>query len=205
MGGRAEVSLVFNPADHSYTWNGNPVPGVTSIINPFIGTDFSFVDPALLEAASILGRRVHAMIERDIKEGLELDQVDFDLIEYFLAWRDFRDRSGFRPLLSECYVYSQKHGYAGQLDLFGEMDGELILPDIKRVASVSRAAAVQTAAYLQALKETHPELVGKGEIKRCALHLKKGGGWALVPFNDSSDFKVFLGCKIIHDFKRKAL
>lgn len=195
----------FDPKTHTYTRDGVVVPGVTSVMQPYIGTDFSFVPPAVLEAASLLGRRVHELVEVDSTMGLELTDVDFDLLPYFDAWRDFRDRSGFKVLISECKVYSPKYGYVGQLDLFGELNGELWLPDIKRVARVSKIAAVQTAAYKQALIETHPELVGLdgAKIKRGALHFKADGTWQLIPFNDPGDFKVFLSCLNIHNYKSR--
>lgn len=197
----------FHAAEHSYFIPAggrfSPVPGVSSIIQPFIGTDFSMIDPALLEAASVLGRRVHRMIQVDSTMGLERSDVDDDLLCYFDTWRDFRDRSGFKPLLSEARVLSVKHGYAGTLDLFGELNGELWLPDVKRVARVSRTAAIQTAAYKQALVETYPELEGK-TIRRGVLHMKKGGGFKLVPCANDSDFRVFLSCLNIHNFQRSA-
>ena len=197
------MSLVFTAADHKYTWNGQPVPGVTTAMKDAgIGQDFGFVDPAVLAEASRLGVAVHAMVEKDVKEPVGIDEVEFDILDYYDTWLDFKLRSGFEPLLSEVKLYSKKYGYAGQLDLFGRMNGRFLLPDIKRVSAVSATAAIQTAAYKQLVIENYPEYQ---DMDRCVLHFKKGGGWQLVPHNDPSDFKVFLSCLTVHNFKRNAL
>lgn len=196
---------------HTYTYGGQPVPGVTTVMADYIGQDFSMVDPRVLAEAALLGRRVHRMVELDVQGMLGIGppvtsaDVDFDLIVYFDSWRDFWQRSGFKPLMAEAFVYSARYGYAGQMDLLGEMNGELILPDLKRVARVSRTAAVQTAAYEQAARETFQKLIGDRPIKRAALQLKKDGRWELHPFTAGYDMRVFLSCLTIHNFKRKAL
>lgn len=194
--------LVFNASDHTYTWGGKPVPGVTTVMKDVgITQDFSYVDEVVLADASLLGQRVHAMVETDIKAGpMELDEVPFDLIPYWETWQDFRYTSGFVPLLSEEKLYSQKHGYAGQLDLLGEMNGKIILPDIKRVTAVSRTAEIQTAAYRQLVEENYPDYA---TADRCVLHFKKGGGWQLVPHKGKSDLRVFLSALNVYNWKRK--
>jgi hypothetical protein len=208
---KAHDLVAFDRDAHRYTLraDGSEVPGVTSIINPVIGVDFSFVDPDHLAKCAALGTAVHDVINRDITTQLQAKAVDLcedalELYDYFDAWREFILLSGFKPLLTEELVYSAKYGYAGQLDLFGELNGELWLPDIKRVNSVSRVAGVQTAGYKQALIETFPEYAGK-TIHRGVLHLKPAAKWQLVPFNSSADLKVFLSALNIHNWKRKAL
>lgn len=198
----------FDEAAHRYTLRatGAVIPGVTGIINPVIGQDFSFVDPEKLAAAAQLGTDVHEMIRHDIANpGFERDDVDrFALLGYFDAWREFRERSGFKPLLSEELVYSARYGYCGRLDLFGELNDRLMLVDIKRVTVVSRTAGVQTAAYKQGLIETFQSFVSR-PIDRCALQLKPGSKWQLVPFHDPSDLRVFLSALTIHNWKAKTL
>lgn len=202
--------VIFEPRTHTYTLGGVVIPGVTSIMGPYIGQDFSMVDAKVLAEASLLGQRAHAVIHEDVKhDGIEEGEVDFDMIPYLEGWHEFRHKSGFEPLLTEHLVYSKKYGYAGQLDLFGHIDGQLLLPDVKRVAMVSKAAAVQTAAYLNALCETYPALVeccrGGATIDRAALQIDKYGKCTLIPFSNAQDFRVFLSCLNIHNFKRGAL
>lgn len=196
--------IVFNESNHTYTVGGKPVPGVTGIMQPYIGADFSFVDPAVLAAAADLGTRAHAMIHLEATGRLVFNQLDFDVIEYYDSWMEFKEKSGFRVIHSEKRVYSKKHGYCGTLDLFGELNDRLILPDIKRVTSLASSTGPQTAGYLEALLEEHPEyIVGKKVPDRAALQLKPKGKWQLVPLNDPDDFKVFLSCLNIRNHINK--
>jgi hypothetical protein len=196
------TDLRFNQDDHTYTWGGKSVPGVTTLMQPFIGAEFKFVDPEVLRAAADLGTRAHAMIADDIKQPgtVGYETVDFDLVEYLEGWWDFRSKSGFKPILSERRVYSKKYGYAGTLDLFGELNDRLILPDIKRVTAIARSTGPQTAAYKQALIEEFPEYE---KCDRAALQLLPGAKWKLHPLNDKDDLKVFLSCINIHNHIRK--
>jgi hypothetical protein len=198
--------LKFEEVGHRYTFDGQPVDGVTSVIGPYIGQDFSNVDPKVLAEASLLGRRAHKVIEDDCTAGGKLTEgdVDFDMVPYLEGWQEFRYKSGFVPLLSEVKVFSKKYNYAGQLDLFGHIEGRLLLPDIKRVAMVSKSAAIQTAAYEQALRESYPDFA-KYPIERCALQIDKQGKCRLHPFQNTSDIRVFLSCLTIHNFKKGSL
>jgi hypothetical protein len=200
----------FDERAHRYTMRstGAVIPGVTSIINPVIGQDFSMVDPDKLAEAAQLGKDVHKLIQLCIAGKIrDMDDIeDFRLLAYWDAWLDFIKTSGFKPFLSEQLVYSRKYGYCGQLDLFGELNGELVLPDIKRVNTVSRTAGVQTAAYLQALIESFPRYFVDGRpIKRYALHLRPGSKWQLVPFHSPTDLRVFLSALTIHNWKANTL
>jgi hypothetical protein len=171
-------------------------------MQPFIGAEFKFVDPAVLKKAQERGTAAHAMISDNIKLDTSVEDVEFDMIDYFYAWQDFRTRSGFVPILSEEKVYSRKYGYAGTLDLFGWLNKKLILPDIKCVTSLARSTGPQTAAYLQALRETHPEY-DDAKIERAALQLTPDGKWKLHPLDHKDDLKVFLSCVNIHNHLRK--
>lgn len=198
-------ALLFDPVTHTYTVGSKKLPGVTTIMKSAnLTQDFSMVDPALLARAADLGTRVHRGIELAFKHGLSNahSQVDFDVVDYLDAWDDFLKTSGFEPMMSEHQLCSTKYGYAGTLDLFGTLNGELVLPDIKRVNAVSRSAGPQTAAYLHLLQENYPELAwGTKGNKRFVLHLKPGSKWSLVPLTGKDDFKVFLSALSIHNWK----
>jgi hypothetical protein len=196
------VTLLFHIGDHTYTLDGKAIPGVTTVMQPFIGAEFRFVDAAVLKAAQERGTSAHAMISQEIKEGIGLSDVAFDMIPYYEAWMDFKLRSGFRPIFSEEKVYSRKYGYAGTLDLFGELNNRLILPDIKCVTSLARSTGPQTAAYLQALREAHPEYSG-AKIDRAALQFTPDGKWKLHPLDNKDDLKTFLSCINIYNHIRK--
>ncbi len=194
--------LCFNSTSHTYTIGDTVVPGVTTLMQPFIGAEFKFVDPEVLLAAQRRGTAVHGMIANDIGKKLGWSDVAFELADYFDSWLEFKHKSGFVPILSEARVYSRIYGYAGTLDLFGLLNDRLILPDIKCVTSLARSVGPQTAAYLQALRETYQEYA-TAKIDRAALQLMPKGKWKIVPLNDTNDLKVFLSCINIHNHLRK--
>lgn len=202
--------LQFDEASHTYTLGGVKLPGVTTALKS-LPNDYAMVDPEVLERAAVIGRAVHQIIADDIRGNLDEDQIDFDLLPYLDQWRAFRDTSGFVPLLSEQMVYSQRYGYAGTLDLFGILNGRLVLPDAKRTAAVPRSAGPQTAGYELGLRECMPDVVANAAqmvgwksskpvpIDRFALHLTRDR-WQLVPFKDPADQRVFLSALTIYQW-----
>jgi len=195
--------LIFDPAAHTYTLDGQPVPGVTRVLQA-LPNEYAMVDPEVLERAAEIGRAVHWIIEHKILGDLVADEVDFHLLPYLDQWLDFRRTSGFQPLLSEGQVYSRRYRYAGTLDLFGRLNGRLALIDAKRTAAVPRSAGPQTAGYELALRECRPDLLPITErVDRFALHLTPQR-WQLVPFRAAADQRVFLSALTIYQWSKAA-
>ncbi len=203
--------LVFDEALHKYTRDGKVVASVTQILKVASCNDFIFVDPDILETASINGTLTHDMIHAEIMGELDIDAVKQHeyLAPYYASWMQFRKESDFSIYLSEARVYSSKHNFAGTLDLGGEFGlkankpGKAII-DTKRVAQVRKITGPQLAAYKQGAIETFPAIFKESDdIMRYALHLKKSGGWQLIPFIDKADMKVFLSCQNIQQFLNK--
>lgn len=196
------MGLVFDHHRHEYTLDGVKLPGVTTVLKPISSAHYAGVDPAVMERAAQLGTAVHAVIELDLQGDLDTDNLDPMLVPYYRGWRQFRQQSGFRALLSEKKLASRTHRYAGALDLFGTLNGLPALIDAKRVAVVAPSTGPQTFAYGQLVRECHPELVGPtSPLKRYALHLMKAkpdaitADWRLVPFqNDTRDRLVWQSC-----------
>lgn len=196
---RLRPVLAFDEASHSYTLDGRRVPSVTQVLKS-LPNEYAMVDRAVMEAAAGLGRAVHKLIELDLADRLNVNSLDDELVDYLLQWQDFRHTSGFEPILSEARVASPRYRYAGTLDLFGRLNGRLVLIDAKRTAAVPRSAGPQTAAYELALRESHPELFeATTYVDRFALHLKRDR-WQLVPFRDVADQRVFLSALTIHNW-----
>ncbi len=194
------TGLVFHEDGHRYTFDGRPVIGVTSALKVVSAQDYQFVSPELLAAKAEFGTRSHRMIELDCLDELDTDSLGEDLLPYYFAWREFLEKSGFQPVLSEGKVYSARYGYAGTLDLLGMLNGHWALIDAKNVAVVMPSTGPQTAAYEQAVRETHSEMLPTGmPIRRYALQLRPPlpsrpgiARWHLHPFTDPADFPVFL-------------
>ncbi len=203
------MNLVFDSAAHRYTLDGQSVPSVTDVLALLSAAFYRGVDAEVMARAALLGQAVHKLIELDVGGCLDEDALDDALRPYLGMWRRFVATSGFRPILSESRVASPRYGYAGTLDLFGEMRDRAVLIDAKRTAAVPRTAGPQTAAYEIALRESHPNADPSGRnrvnypLDRYALHLTPER-WQLVPFRDPNDARVFLSALTLHNWSLAA-
>lgn len=115
-----------------------------------------------LEKAANIGSEAHARIEWELKKELlqkvgPEPQCGEKSLWAFMAYEDWRKRSNFAPLLIEQTVWSNRYGYAGTMDWFGEIDheGERIrtVGDFKTGKAIYSEAMLQVAAYSHALIE----------------------------------------------------
>lgn len=108
--------------------------------------------------AAEIGSQVHALVEWNLhkemghKVGPEPKVADKALWG-FMAWEDWRKSVDLKPLFIEQVVYSERHGYAGTLDLIAEVSGKLAVIDWKTGKSIYEEAHLQNAAYRQAVRE----------------------------------------------------
>lgn len=191
----------FDDEAHRYfTQDGEPVPGVTEILE-VLGDDYAGVPAALLEEARKLGKAVHRTIELDVKKDLDVENLPSALAFYYERWRTFVRQSGFMAQASEQRVYSARYGYAGTLDLLGIFPDTpvdtLELIDAKCCIALPRKAGPQTAAYARALKEQRPYL---RNVRRWALVLK-GPRWKLELLNNPRDDGDFLAALRVHQYR----
>lgn len=184
--------LQYDDATHTYTLDGKVLPSVTQILKRLSQVAYRFVDRKVMDRAAALGTAVHKLIELDIAGTLDEDALDPQLHLYLKSWRTFRATSGFHPMLSEQRVHSERYGYAGTLDMLGELHGSIALIDAKRCAQVPVTAGPQTAGYELAARERFPEIFTGKRAKRFALQLNTDGTHRLVPFTDPDDARVFL-------------
>lgn len=181
----------FDPVEHRYRLNGQPVPGVTSILEPLQKLDDIPAD--ILAAAGEFGRHVHEAVHLYNLDNLAFDQLDPRLALYVDGYRQFLRDSKMQVLLSEFRVASPKFGYCGTLDLYGILNKRKALIDVKSTAALPRSVGLQTAAYEQALRETTGDTVNR----RYCLHLKPGG-YKLVELTGRQDLTFFISALNIH-------
>lgn len=208
-----DAAVQFDAEAHEYRVDGEQYDSVTQVLKPLSERLYRFVKAEDMARAAQLGTAVHMLIELDSRSILDESALDPQLQPYLEKWRQFRAQSGFIPLLNEQIVFSRKYRIAGMLDLFGTLNGDAALIDAKRCASVPRTAGPQTAGYEILLRESMPDVVaraasgpGAGRIKRYALHLTPGTrpGWALVPFKDPNDARVFLSAATLTQWSKAA-
>lgn len=205
--------LHFDPDRHAYQLDGAHVPGVTSALKVVSSADYAGVDPEVMARKAAIGTAVHRVIELDCLDDLDTDSLDGVLVPYYQAWRSFLVASGFQVILSEAKVASRRYRYAGQLDLFGQLNGIRSTIDAKCVTTVMPSTGPQTAAYTQALRETRPDLLpATMPCRRYALQLRPFDAqgrpmatpWKLHPFTqDAADLRLFLAClTVTHHLER---
>lgn len=103
------------------------------------------------ERSAAEGTLLHATIESIIREmPIEVDPAIRPAVDAFLEFRRHHD---ITPLLIEERVLSRRHGYAGTLDVYAEVDGRVGVLDIKTSLAVYRDYGLQIAAYREALTE----------------------------------------------------
>lgn len=175
--------LTFDSHSHTYRYNGQVVPGVTTILNPL--TDFSHVPPQVLAAASEFGTAVHLACELDDLGELDVAQLDPALAPYLEGWRRFSAEHTVKWSLIEERVYHPTFRYAGTLDRFGLVDRINTVLDIKSSVALYPAVGPQLAAYEKALP---PEFTA---VKRMAVQLKDDGTYTAKEYTNPSDWPLF--------------
>lgn len=146
------MNITFDEASHSYTLDGRPVPGVTSILDPMY--DFRFVDPAAMEAARDFGTKVHRTVELSELGALNRKSLAPELEARLVQWERFKHDMGYLPAGGEVRVGSRKYSYCGTLDNHGLLLAQTeadppersLLLDLKTGAEYP-AHKLQTAGY----------------------------------------------------------
>jgi len=180
--------LTFDADTHTYRYNGNVVPGVTSILAPL--TDFGSVPTHVLQAASDFGTAVHYACELDDLGELDEGQLDAALAPYLEGWRKFSKDYAVVWSLIEQRVYHKSMGYAGTLDRMGMVKGLSTVVDIKSSAQLYPAVGPQLAAYQQATPVTPQQ--------RMAVQLKANGTYVVKVYTDPTDWPLFASLLTLH-------
>ena len=160
----------FDESTHTYRIDGRKVPSVTQVLGDLI--------PGWKASEWYLnrGQAVHACAAM-IARGIEFEH-DPQIDGQVRACRKFF--AEVKPVVHnvETAMYSEKYQYAGTYDLFGELDGRLIVFDWK--ASISPALPYQLAAY--ALESN---VVNYG----CGVVLKETGEYSMTEIYDLRRYK----------------
>jgi hypothetical protein len=143
-----------------YEINGIWYPRVTAIVSikakpallRYYGAMQSFraADEAK-EASAREGTMVHEAVEA-IARG-EHPHVDPLVQPSVDAFSEFLRNNDIEPLLIEKRIVSPHHRYAGTIDMLARVNGVVGVLDIKTGKRIYRDYGMQTAAYVQALRE----------------------------------------------------
>ncbi|MBT9167794.1 MAG: hypothetical protein DDT19_01137 [Syntrophomonadaceae bacterium] len=131
---------------------------------------------AIKKAAGDKGSRVHLAIEQ-ILAGEEfridtkvLDKTSGEMVELSLeelicvkSFCDWRDSVKPEILATEITIFSDKHGYAGTIDLICRIDGVLYVVDFKTSKQVWMEHELQISAYRAALESGENPIYERNE------------------------------------------
>jgi len=190
--------LVFHEEGHTYLLDGKEIPSVTTVMEDLL-VSYAGVPGQILEAARQRGTNVHRAIELHHLNDLEQASLEPEIADYFWQYLLFEKHSGFKMRRSEERVFSRKYGYAGTLDLEGELHRSSVLVDIKTSSVIMPAVGPQTAAYLEALIE---RTKSRRKYRRYALQLRRDG-YKLVPQECARDMTMFLSALNIYTWRKK--
>lgn len=99
--------------------------------------------------AASRGRIVHSLTEAADVEGslISVESVMPEIRNYLKAFNKFKKDTNIKLLYNEQIVFNLDENYAGQLDRIYEIDGKIVLADIKTGKAFYRDHALQTSAY----------------------------------------------------------
>lgn len=218
--------LEFDESAHAYRWGGNPVPGVTTILQclgkpaliPWAAgcasdhwlkeikagnTDYTAIHKAAksahrnkANAAADIGKNVHEYAECFFKKKTLPLLLSDEAKRGVEAFHEWIDAHEIEVLTSERRLFSKKHYYAGTCDFVAKIDGILGVGDIKTSSGIYPEMRFQTAAYQQALEE---EKGIKFPVRWIIRFDKKSGHFEAKSFyNFDLDFGCFEAALKIH-------
>ena len=184
------MMLRFDAEKHEY-WLGNVrLPSVSEIIAPAV--DLSAIPASILERKRAIGTAAHLACQYLDDDG-DVSDVHPSIEGYVNAWRLFKLQFETDFMAIEVPMHNQQ--FAGTSDRVCNIFG---IVDIKTVAAMSPATALQTAAY--AILWAKP---GAPPIERLAVQLKPDGKYAVHSYKDPSDFTTFRALLNFYQWKKK--
>jgi hypothetical protein len=207
-----QPGVVLNEADHTYTIDNKPAPGVTSVIEAAGLADWTFVHEFYRDRGSRAHKAVHYMVEHD----LDLASCDDDTVGYVLSAEAYLQRHNARTVSVERRVCSRTLWCAGTLDWLGLMDAcdikqccpvpykdKLTLLDWKTSQRFHPATAIQTIGYADMLYEETKKLIDR---RLCVLLDAEGGHAHHVEYehrNIRRDRETFRAAVLIAQWRRE--
>lgn len=191
--------LTFDADTHTYRYNGEVVPSVTTILREWVKVDIgrgwyvstftgAVIDAEKFEAAGRMGTAIHDMIHAYLEDDLDEENTSQELLKVLDRFKQWEGIFKPEAIHLERQGYSEKYGYAGTTDLVCMIGRDRWVVDYKS-GFVYRTAGPQLAAYEkidQEYEESH------APRKRAVLRLPKDGskfGWE--PQESRTDWKFF--------------
>lgn len=192
------MTLTFDADTHRYYWNGQLVPGVSTVLGVVYGDTYMYATPDF-------GTTVHKLCERhDLGLPLNLDgnvRDDFEAQGCIDSWMRFRAEREFMPWFIEEPLYNSLYRYAGTVDRIGTLgdSGEWAVVDIK-TGQPSAWHGLQLAAYLMAAADMGLIPPEAGMPRRLGVYLRPGS-YEVREYAEPGDGTVFKAALMIHNWR----
>lgn len=191
------MQLEFNADIHQYKLNGTVLPAVSHVLEPL--KDFTGIPAEALKHKRALAIELKKAVEKYIFGDLSLLDISAELTPYFNGFLEFMDDTGFTVNKINERVYSKLYGYAGTLDLIGELNGNKVLVNTRIANTLDKSVGAQLEAYKIAYNDLNP----KAKIKKTfALQFKQDGSYRLIEYKNKLDFEMFKSCLNIYNYKK---
>lgn len=146
------------------------------------------------DEARARGTTVHSIVEAYKKSGIKITPDIKHLKGYAEAFHKWVQDNDIEIVENERTVYSEKHKYAGTLDLIMKKGGDTWVCDVKTGKDIYQEAYLQLSAYKHALEETSDIKVDRMGV----ILLKENGKYK---FEENDDyFEAFLSAKALWEF-----
>jgi hypothetical protein len=190
------VRLEFDQASHTYTLAGKRVPSVTEVLQTL--EDFEGIPRDALEHARQRGQHVHEAMALLVRDDLDWNSLDPELVPYLIGGKRFLDESGITVIASEMRVACKRLRVAGTLDLFGVLRSSECVIDFKACAAMPATVGPQCAGY----EQLYRSMFGGRQRKRFCVLLKPND-YKLFPLTDPGDYSTFVSALNIHNWRQK--
>ena len=188
------MNLTFDESNHEYRLDGIKLPSVTQVLQGAGLSDFSKVNPELLERAKKFGTATHITCALFDDNRLDMKSLDPALEPRLEAWILFKRDFGITKFTEiEKQVYSTKYQYAGCLDRLWED----ALIEIKTCTTIPKTTGLQLVGYQGAYEEMY-----KVKIKRRICVQLLDGTYKMEEYKDRTDFRVFTSCLSIVNWQK---
>jgi len=102
-----------------------------------------------------IGNQAHAAVEHKLKTMLGMEagpepELSVEALNAFLAWDQWQEAVGLKPLYVEKEVYNTKVGYAGRLDHIAELGDHIAVVDVKTSKDIYPEHFLQLSGYVKA-------------------------------------------------------
>ena len=178
--------LLFDPATHTYTLDGQVLPGVTQIIGAAGLRDDSWYT----EDAALFGKRVHEWTAHRDLGGTEPYPEEIE--GQCKAWEKFKAEAKPEILHVEMKIHHPDLPYAGTIDRIAILNSHTWILDIK-TGVPQPWHGVQLAAYAFATESIR---------HRAAVYLREDGTYKVAVDSNTENWGLFYSALNVYSWRK---